>query len=303
MIQGAVKRALLGLGHYARRLRHVEFPGVAVLCYHGIDADDATAAPLSMLHVRESDFAAHCRLLREACDPISLDDWRAALAEGRPLPPRAVLITFDDGYRSVLTRAAPSLSRYGLPAVLFVSTGPVEQQRLFWFDALAREKGAAAVEAAKTWTAEEWRALEPRAPGAADDPGAPLTIEELKRLASQPGIEIGAHGISHCILARAPLADQRREIEEGKGALEAWTGGRVRAFAYPNGRPGTDYDAATVALVASAGFDHGFSTRTGFARPNEPALERSRFLMLASVSAQELAHRLAYSWHAPGSAS
>lgn len=303
MIQGAVKHALFGLGHYARRLRRTAFPGVAVLCYHGIDADDAPAAPLSLLHVRESDFDAQCRFLREACDPISLDDWRAALATGRLLPPRAVLLTFDDGYRSVLTRAAPALARHGLPAVVFVSSGPVQERRLFWFDALAREKGEAAVEAAKAWTADQWKGLAPKAPEHDDDPGAPLTIEELKRLAAQPGIEIGGHGISHCILSRAPVAEQRREIEDGRRALESWTGAPVRAFAYPNGRPGQDYDAGTVALVAAAGFDHGFSTRPGFARPGEPALERSRFLMLASVSAPELAHRLAYSWHAPGSAS
>ena len=67
-------------------------------------------------------------------------------------------------------------------------------------------------------------------------------------------------------------------------------------FAYPNGRPGIDYNAETMAILRKAGIDMAFTTREEFARPDEPPLERSRFLMLDTLSASEVAHRLAYSW-------
>ena len=57
-----------------------------------------------------------------------------------------------------------------------------------------------------------------------------------------------------------------------------------------------DYTPATAGLLAELGFDMAFTTRHGWAGPAEPALERSRFLMLAGISSAELAHRLAYSW-------
>jgi hypothetical protein len=53
----------------------------------------------------------------DSCDPISLADWRDALRGAVRLPKRPALVTFDDGYRSVLTKAAPILAAYDLPAV------------------------------------------------------------------------------------------------------------------------------------------------------------------------------------------
>jgi hypothetical protein len=57
-----------------------------------------------------------------------------------------------------------------------------------------------------------------------------------------------------------------------------------------------DYTAESVELVRDLGFDFAFSTRSDFARREDSPLEYPRFLMLAEVSAAELAHRLAYSW-------
>jgi peptidoglycan/xylan/chitin deacetylase (PgdA/CDA1 family) len=294
------KRGLLALGHYRRALAHARFPGVVALCYHGVRGDGLPpgAMPFENLHVRASTFADHCRLVRETCDPISLDDWRAALAGRAPLPARPVLITFDDGYRSVLTVAAGILAEHRLPAVVFACTDPMARRRLLWFDDLASRNGEDAVEPWKARGYGSW--LEACAVGTAavadDDPRALLTPVEVAQLSRQPGIEIGAHTARHPVLAFAAPADQRAEIEQSRAALEQWTGARVRAFAYPNGRPGLDYDANTTAIVEELGFDFGFTMRQTFARADEPRLERSRFLVVAEMTAAELAHRLAYAW-------
>ena len=157
-ISAFVKQGLRSIGHYRRALSHATLPGVAVLCYHGV-LDDGVAEgtiPFQFLHIPVSTFESHCRVIRECCDPISLDNWRAALNGAAPLPKRPVLITFDDGYRSVLTKGAPILQQYGLPAAVFVCTGPIETRRALWFDAVGQRDGEEAVETLKSRDHEEW---------------------------------------------------------------------------------------------------------------------------------------------------
>jgi len=296
----SIKRGLLAAGHYRRALRRSRFPGVAVLGYHGLRGDDWPAGSMAFenLHVRASTFEAHCRVIRETCDPIALDDWRAALVGKAPLPPRPVLVTFDDGYRSVFTIGAPILAASNLPAVVFACSDPMERRRLLWFDDVAAREGEAAVE---PWKAREYRswlmACATNTQSVPDaDSRALLTVPELQVLSRQRGIEIGAHTARHPILAQAAPEAQRAEIAENRAALEAWTGRPVRAFAYPNGRPGVDYNSETVAILHDLGFDFGFTMRPAFATASEPSLERSRFLVLAGVMGAELAHRMMYAW-------
>src|SRR5580765_2669306 len=201
-----VKAGLLASGWYARRLERDSFPGVAVLCYHGIrpSASDAGDTPFAGLHVDAETFDAHCRLIAESCDPIDLATFSAA-REGRgPLPPRPVLLTFDDGYRSVFELARPILRRYRIPAAIFVCSNPVRDQQLFWFDAIARKRGEAAVSDARAGGGAGWRELARRHATAADkgDPLAPMTRDQVAQLAAE-GFAIGAHTASH-----APLAER-----------------------------------------------------------------------------------------------
>jgi peptidoglycan/xylan/chitin deacetylase (PgdA/CDA1 family) len=294
-----VKQSLLKAGHYSRELRRTKLPGVAVLCYHGVRDDRLPpgSIPFQYLHIPASTFESHCRLVRQCCDPISLDDWRAAVDGRSTLPDRPVLITFDDGYRSVLTLGAPILANYRLPAAVFVCTGPMVTRRRLWFDDVAEREGEDAVEAWKSRDHEAWRASCASTSALYEgDPRALMTPAELGKLACAGGIEIGGHTVGHPILARAPASRQRQEIEENLKSIRQWTGKPVRAFAYPNGRPGLDYDADTMSILREAGIDIAFTTRSDFARPDEPLLERSRFLMLDEVSDGELAHRLTYSW-------
>jgi peptidoglycan/xylan/chitin deacetylase (PgdA/CDA1 family) len=300
VVTAALKRGLLAAGHYRQALRGSRFPGVVVLGYHGLRGDDwpAGSMPFENLHLRASTFDAHCRVIRDMCDPISLDDWRASLAGTAPLPSRPVLITFDDGYRSVFTIGAPMLAAHRLPAVVFACSDPIVRRALIWFDAVAAREGEGAVEAWKGRDYRQWLAACARdTPTVSDtDARAMMTSAELAILSRQLGIEIGGHTARHPILAQAPPAVQREEILENRAALEAWTGRPVRAFAYPNGRPGVDYDSDTVTILRDLGFDFGFTMRQGFATPGELPLERSRFMVVAEVLAPELAHRLAYAW-------
>jgi peptidoglycan/xylan/chitin deacetylase (PgdA/CDA1 family) len=294
-----VKAGLLASGWYARRLERDTFPGVAVLCYHGIrpSASDAGDTPFAGLHVDAETFDAHCRLIAESCDPIDLATFSAARETRGPLPPRPVLVTFDDGYRSVFELARPILRRHGVPAVVFVCSDPVQRQRLFWFDAVARALGPDAVAALRALPAEGWRtaATQYDTPASAAPHLAPMTAAEVRHLADE-GFAIGVHTATHAPLAQTPPDVQRIEMASCRSALESWTGRPITSIAYPFGAPGADYSEETLTIAASLGLTAGFTTRQDFARPGAAPLAESRFVMLASMTAAELAHRLTYSW-------
>jgi peptidoglycan/xylan/chitin deacetylase (PgdA/CDA1 family) len=297
--KGAVKRALNATGHYARALAERRFPGIAVLGYHGVLASAAARAglPFGSLHVDAAVLDAHCELLAAHCQPLTLAEAEAMWAGTVEMPARGVLVTFDDGHRALHDLALPILRKHDVPAVVFACTDPIERQRSFWFDAVARAKGEAAVESAKSMAWNEWHALATahEAVPAADDALAPMTSAQLSTMAADPLITIGAHTATHPILSRAPRDVQREEIFRSLDAIERITGRRPTSFAYPNGRPGVDYDMTTLNLLREAGITTAFTTLEGFAARGA-ALERTRFVMLDSIDDAELAHRLAHAW-------
>jgi peptidoglycan/xylan/chitin deacetylase (PgdA/CDA1 family) len=295
-----IKHLLQSVGYYRDRLRARSYDGVAVLAYHGV-RDDAQhgAMQFENLHVRTSTFDAHCRCLRELeCTPLSLADWHAIARGDEPVPPRAVLLTFDDGYRSVLANALPVLERYEMAAAVFVCSRPVERQVRFWFDAVAKREGEEMVARAKELDYASWQQVVERfeMPVDSDDPHAPLTIAELQQLAAHPLVTVGAHSMSHPILSRAPIEVQREEIRGSRVALEGWIDRPVTAFAYPNGRPGLDFTVETEGVVAASGMRVAFSTGQQMAHPVVRSFNQPRFIMLDAITAVELAHRLAVSW-------
>ena len=301
-VRRGVKQALFAVGYYRQRLSRLEFPGVAILCYHGVRADDHESTPFNELHVTQRTFERHCRLLSESCNPISLDDLRAARAGVRALPSRPVLITFDDGYRGVLDYALPVLERYHVPAVVFVCSGPVLGGTHFWFDVLCRTSGERAVLEAKRAPYAEWKALVARLETAApaSERHRPLTLEELRRLAASPLIEIGCHTMSHPTLALTPIDEQLREIVGCRRALQDAIDKPIESFAYPYGGLMLDYSPDTVAVVKESAFTLAFTTEQRFGAFDGDPYQIPRFVMLESVDDVELAHRLSHSWRAPG---
>jgi peptidoglycan/xylan/chitin deacetylase (PgdA/CDA1 family) len=297
-VRRAVKQTLFSVGYYHRRLSHFQFPGAAILCYHGIRNVGDAPVPFNDLHVCADVFEAHCRFISAVCNPISLDDLRAARAGGQPLPARPVMVTFDDGYRSVLDHALPSLQRYGIPAAVFVCSDPVLRSRHFWFDTLCRRAGEEAVLRALTLPYDEWCALRESVSTAAEEHEThrPMTAAELLRLASSPLIEIGGHTLSHPTLARASIDEQYSEILGCRVALQDAVGKPVAGFAYPFGRLGAHYGPETVSIVGNAGFDMAFTTEPSFQSSGGDLFEVPRFLMLDAVDDVELAHRLTHSW-------
>lgn len=295
----AIKRALYASHVYRRRLRARPYPGAAVLAYHALrrDSTPADSMPFQQLHVSVSRFEEQCAVLRELCHPLTFDEWNRVASGEIDVPERAALVTFDDGYKTVLTDALPILEKYQIPAIVFLCTQPIEHGRAFWFDSMAAHAGEEAVEDVKARPWSEWRALTAQYERAVPTGAlAPLTIDDVRTLAVHPLITIGSHTATHPLLSQAPLDVQHEELERSKAALESWIGRPVTAFAYPNGRPRVDYTGDTVRALAACGFRHGFAVGHRFARYEMSRFEQQRFLMLDGLNGVELAHCLAWSW-------
>jgi peptidoglycan/xylan/chitin deacetylase (PgdA/CDA1 family) len=174
---------------------------IPILMYHEIADRSHTA---SRLAVSPDAFAAQLRSLQAGGHTtITAGTLAAALAGEAPdLPPRPVVLTFDDGFADFHATALPLLHHYGCTATVFVTTG--------WI----REAG--------------------RRHSAASRPGRMLSWSQLAEAASA-GVEIGAHSHGHPELDQLSADRLRLELEHSKQLLEDRLGRPVPGLAYPFG--------------------------------------------------------------------
>jgi peptidoglycan/xylan/chitin deacetylase (PgdA/CDA1 family) len=145
----------------------------------------------------------------------------------RPAAGKTVAVTFDDGYRSVLTLGAPILRRYGIPGTVFVPTdfmGAAEPMR--------------------------WPGIDHWLDGRHDPELLPLTWSELAELAAA-GWEVGSHTRSHPRLTQVDDASLEAELRESRQVCERELRRPCRSLAYPYG----DHDPRVVAAARTAGYD------------------------------------------------
>jgi len=104
--------------------------GFTVLCYHRfVSHPEWINGPLSMYRLPIADFQWQMQYLKEnGITPITLEQLKAYWFEGKPLPDKAVLLTFDDGFKSIYDKAYPVLKEFGYPGVLFLYTDFIRGQ-------------------------------------------------------------------------------------------------------------------------------------------------------------------------------
>ena len=217
-----------------------------VLMYHKVN--DLPGNPLTM---PVSIFDEQMDQLRDLdYTVVGLDAVLDHYVEGKSLPERAVLITFDDGYYDNLGNAAGVLRKYGYPAVLFVPIGYLDDRH-----PLPHEEHLAAqgiLNRTIEWDelAElEHEGIRIESHGISHRPLADLEVDE-------------SHGLSHRPLADLELDEAAREIAISKLQLEERLGRPVRAFSYVKGSE-AHYKPVHLSLVRQAGYDVAFTAVSG----------------------------------------
>jgi peptidoglycan/xylan/chitin deacetylase (PgdA/CDA1 family) len=204
-------------------------------------------------------FERHIALLDSLYTIVPLETLLSMLNGNgpRPLPPRALVITLDDGWAGN-ARLLPVVRQYGIRPTVFVATAIAGTRRHFWWthvpDPAERER-------LKTLPGDErLRAL--AACGFDADADFPdrqaLSLDEISEMSGWADVE--PHTRSHPILPTCADEQAEREIAGSAEDVERMTGRRPRAFAYPNG----DHSARDVALIQKAGYEAAFTVWPGY---------------------------------------
>ena len=273
-----VKSVLFFISYYSgieRVLARLIKPrAVAILMYHGV-CDQAALPPEINFHLPREEFEQQMRTLKSRYRVIPLEDVVTCLQEGKPLE-KAVVITFDDGYRNNALYAARILKELGLPYTVYVSTSYVESRtwiplnRVYWLWSEGRLSSEQMREARKRIRGnpsgveipELSEIAEPSAVSrAAEESFGMMTWEEMQGMANE-GAEFGSHTHTHCNMAIESDERQREELNTSKRLLERYIAAPVRSFAYPYGR-NAQVSAAARENIIQAGYNCALSAEHG----------------------------------------
>lgn len=279
---------------------------LSILIFHRVLPE---TDPLFPVEVDAAHFDRLCAWVASMFQVLPLDEAVARQARG-DLPARAMCITFDDGYADNHDVAMPILQRHGLSASFFIATGFLDGGRM-WNDtvieairgttkevldmrslgieglallpmqSVAQRRAAidAVIGRIKHRHPAERLALvtalaELSSTSLPDD--LMLTSSQVKGL-RQGGMLVGAHTVSHPILASLSVDEARAEIAQSREVLQCLLAERIGLFAYPNGKPDQDYTSDSVRLVRELGFDAAVSTAWGAARSGDDIHQLPRF--------------------------
>jgi poly-beta-1,6-N-acetyl-D-glucosamine N-deacetylase len=201
-----------------------------------------------------STFARHVRTLGKVYNLISLESFVAALEQGTVsnLPPRSLVLTFDDGHRSNYELIDVIRELPARPTI-FLCSGIVGTESPYWFDVVPNPEALKRVR-----DDERLVRVAEEAEGAGLGRRAALTVDEVKEL--RPYVDFQSHTVSHPILPRCSAEKALQELIDSRTQLESTYALKVYAVAYPNG----DYSPRELRLARRAGYRCGVTVDFGF---------------------------------------
>lgn len=214
---------------------------VQILMYHRVGHFPGRVKAHGALYCHLPRFRAQMRLFKVlGYSVVSLDDAAAGLRGELALPPRPLVLTFDDAYVDFLDNAAPVLKAHGYPATVYAVSSLIG-------------------------TTSSWDA------GVGPEPAPLMNAAQLREVQSL-GFTIGSHSKSHLRLAQQDDACILAEARDSKLALEDLLGRRVDHFCYPYG----SHDLRAVHAAAEAGYLTGTTCVRAAATPADDPLTLPR---------------------------
>jgi peptidoglycan/xylan/chitin deacetylase (PgdA/CDA1 family) len=285
---------------------------LVVLRYHSICVDNeepeyvarSITLPVTM-------FDRQMRLVSEHYRCLSLDEAVFCLTNDRPLPPRSIVITFDDGYQDNYQYAFPILVKYRLPATIYLVSSTITEGRVLWTSRLRQALAASRVpnlvlpdlhpvpfslgdETSRATSARlltnvlntmsqrtRWVWID-RIVEETQAPPAPwagkwfLTLDQINEMKGQ-GISFGAHTVTHPNLPGLDPSEARSEVEQARGDLQQALGTEIAHFSYPNsGALHPHVSDLVVRFVREAGYTSAVTSHEGPCRPRSEVFRMPR---------------------------
>lgn len=232
---------------------------IPVLCYHQILDTDVHPIETTMTQMSLSKFTTQMDYIKDHnYTPITISQLNGYLNNGKSIPSKPVLITFDDGWVDQYWNAVPVLDRYNFKATFFI-IGKTLGENL-------NEVSPGYMSRAK--------------------------IVDLKKR----GYDIGVHSWSHNALLKGSnetddAFDLRmdKELKYSKEKLEKAIGSKISAFAYPYG----SYDKASAKAASGLGYKLGFTTNgCSNAKDAQSSLMLKRYSLSGAISDEKFAQEM-----------
>lgn len=281
-MEPALRKIAVELGFRLPAQPGVNGKGPVALVYHGI------ASGPDRYGVGAEVFENHVRFLKENFDLVRAEELNSPARRSRRIQ---VLLTFDDGFRNNASIVSPILEKYSAPAIFFVATRHLAPGNYLWF-AYLRALEEFYPESGFQFNGE-WMNMRPSDRAATvkrlrrhllslrPHPGKMyqtiqqalpemesfttpeqraelhqgMTSDQLRRLASNPLFEIGAHTADHPFLTMCDDAEMWWQLEQGKARIEQHSGRPCKLFAYPS----DDHDDRVRDACRQIGFSAAFS--------------------------------------------
>ncbi len=296
-----IKKVLFksGLMKFASGLRNGKT--IAILRYHSVVEPDRNYYVSPLITVSPEVFENHVRYFKNNFNIISLDDVRHCMDHQMPFPKRAVVFTFDDGYRDNYT-AYQILKKYDATGTFYIASACIDNKETLWLfeiiyllsrtqnsrisielqnhgrqfplstphertlsarkiTEIIKSNGLDTRESIRTQVKNQTTDVWDFSQKASE---VMLTWNQVKEM-SDNGMTIGGHTTTHLNLPNADPVDAKREIVGCKTEISLRTGKDVSHFSYPNGGKYDYYNDAIVEMVKAAGYTTATTSNNGTA--------------------------------------
>lgn len=269
--------------------------GLVVFNYHRLGDHSHAQFDRALYSAGQEEFARQVQFLKRNYDVVRVGDLDQALRHSG----RAVMITFDDGYRDNFDFALPVLIQENVPATFFITSGFIDGGPVAWWDEIAwmvrtstqtvlhalvpcntqiplassedREQTIRTLlKAYKNLPADQTVGFLDQLADVTGSGRCPRSMAQdiwmnwdMIREMDRQGMDIGGHTVSHPVLSNTDFDTQHSEIIGSKHRIETELGHPITAFSYPVGQPDS-FTEVTKQILKSAGYRWAFSFSGGF---------------------------------------
>lgn len=215
---------------------------VSVLGYH----DFSDTAPETAMRISTQKFRKQMETIRElGITVISMDDFSAWKREGKPIPEKSILLTLDDGWKSVYTDAYPILKEFGYPFTLYLYKNYVDGGGKALTTPMIKEMIADGATLGSHSVSHPF----------------PIAVKNARK---KDPHEFDAY--------------LRKEMGESKRFLESKFGKKINSYSFPGGF----YTEEMLELGSEFGYDHMFTVQPGKVKRSLPDATLPRYMILGN---------------------